>query len=298
MSNHNQDLHQTDTIVRYLSNQMSEDEKSTFQSRLLFDPELRTAVSELRTLRKAHAAAVLSAKPAPRSFGSIRGWVAAGVTVFAIGLGLYFLSGQMDQSVPSPVAPATQPATVPAATPAAPIQSNEPVASVLQATVKKPSATAQLQKQHTPAQPVKAMPVDTDKTDIATAEVGKQPEAVAYNADNFEENAYLEEWRVGRARQSVVLIPPDQNFKLVSVNGEVNFALKGIFKGSKKLFIDVYSNKPEDFNNSAVLLNDEVAFGADGSFAFSKNIALKPGLYYYVLGHSDEPLVVGKIEVR
>jgi hypothetical protein len=299
MSNHNQDLHQTDVIVRYLSNQMSEDEKSAFQSRMLFDPELRTEVSEMRTLRKAYAAAVLSAKPAPRSFGSIRGWVAAGVAVFAIGLGLYFQSGQMDQSVPSPVVPATQPATAPAVIPPAPIQPNEPVASVSPATVKNPLATVQLQKQNTPAQPVKAMPVDTDKTDIVTAEADKQPEAMAYNADDFEENAYLEEWRVGsRARQSVVLIPPDQNFKLISVDGKINLALKGVFKGYKKLFLDIYSNKQEDFNSGTVLLNEEVAFGADGFFTFSKNIALKPGLYYYVLGHTDEPLVVGKIEVR
>lgn len=294
MSNQNQDFYQTDLIVRYLSNQMSEPEKSAFQSRLLFDSELRKEVSELRTLRKAHAAAAISSKPAPNALRSPWGWAAAAVTVFAVVAILYTQFDTTNtKTLPTPVVPATQPTVAPAVTPVANTQSDEPVASVPSDAAKASPAAAKL-----PKATAKAVSANTDKTETATAEGNTTAEPIAYNEADFKENDYLEEWRIGRTRKSVVLIPPDQNFKFMSVNGRINFVLKGIFNGDKKLFIDVYSNNQEDFQAGKVLLSDEVVVEENGNFIFSRGITLKPGLYYYVLGHTDEPVVVGKIEVR
>lgn len=288
MNNQNQDFYQTDLIVRYLSNQMSEPEKSAFQSRLLFDSELRREVSELRTVKKAYVASTLATKPAPRSFGSVWGWVAAGVSVFAVVANLYFQSGESSQPEPTPVAPTVQPTI-----PVAPATSGEPVAAVQGDVKNQPVAVAK-----SPQSAVKK-PVDDNNLMPSVTEDSEQSEAIAYNEDDFKENVYLEEWHIGRrTRQSVVLIPPDQNFKFARADGKINFALKGTFKGDRKLLIDVYSNKQEDFQAGKVLWNDEVPVGADGSFSFSEVITFKPGLYYYVLGHSDEPIIVGRIEVR
>lgn len=280
-------------VLAYLTEQMGEQERATFQSRLVFDSALREELKLMRTAQK--MGAILSPPPAAPSYNHLYQYVAAAV----IGL---MLTAAILYNLPftpdTPSKPAQQ--TTPAIQHKLTAPTNEPVAAVQPNVKARPSVRK-------PAT-MKPRTVEASVASITAPPASITPDmtsdaAVAYNEEDFTDNVYLDEWQTGvRAQASVTLSqPPTQKLNLKrGKDGKIMLAFAGKTKLTKELCLEIYSNKQADFEAERATIHAEIPIQSDGSFEWSKTISLRPGLYYYlILGHnSDSAEVIGKIEIR
>jgi hypothetical protein len=256
-----------DLLLRYLRGQMTDEEKTDFQVRLIQNSALRKQLEMLRVTQQALKAGQVQS-PAPTPANKWRWTIAAGSLLLMVSIAGW-LSLQKSPSNATPPLPPVNPVKSDQSIPAP----SEPVAQ-----------TTPGKQPH--RQPVKPAEPKADDRKIIAAD--------------YTPNAYLEQYINSNVRSSDFTIQLSSPGLRIRAGQPVTFEGMASEACPDALELSIFSNKSIDFEQdkpmerSAFFLHQTVK---NKTFTTTLKGALPPGLYYYIIGVSDKDIAVGKFSI-
>ncbi|MEO1257587.1 MAG: hypothetical protein AAFZ15_02285 [Bacteroidota bacterium] len=260
-------------IERYLSGQLSEAEKASFQTRLILDKNLRQELdfmraTQLELISRKMKADASSGKKKHFNYLFIIG------AILTISLAGYFLFNNSKQ-----------------------IKSNKnstPTTNGDRTNPEKKNSPSLLENPKKNNSPTEAPPSQNPNENKKAPAEKKEPSRPIATADpaDFKPNDYLENFinrRSNPTADQIKIELPNKNAELKSENGKINFVLKGALSTEKNrtLQLHIFSNRQEAFDNFQPSFSSDLPTLKNAAnelvFDFQKNIALQPGLYYFTI---------------
>ena len=265
-----------DRIEDYLSGRLSREGLKAFEAALEKDEALRLEVQVQRDMAKAIAsdskdnlreklAGLRDRFPEdnPSFLSKIGKWFwIAGALLLVSGLGWFLMTDR--------------PSKIPASEDANPAFEGPPPKEGGQSIIKEPS-------------------VDKSKKEQTTSPTRKESEQPNPPiAAHFEPNPLIEQeiQDLLRGDYQFLITQPETDARLAIRNGEADFTLSGSLETSEipeedfSLLVQLYSNKPTDFQSEKPILNQALALNPEGDlflFEGKARLSIQPGLYYYLI---------------
>lgn len=265
----------TEKVEQYILNQLSESEKATFQTALLFDRNLQNEVKVMRQLQKV----AITDKPlvTPSTFGKTLPW---GLTVALLAGLAFFLISRMDktESVETEV-PIMEDKT-----------DTEKVATI-------PDADRAVEIQLPPKkEDIQVIEKDgskkSDRSNKKQAIESSKPQMIAAN---YEANSLIEsEFGTSlRGNYTFNITTPKANQRFSLQDGKLNWILEGSLETNKRpdrdfsLLLEIYTNSTEQYQRSKPLAQSPISLEEveESVYRFTYQQALNVDLrlYYYLL---------------
>lgn len=290
---------ENDLIERYLLNQLSEEELTTFRLRLMRDKDLQAETEAARLLMKTiNSRSKFRAdeesednSKSSAGFGNKLIWLVPIVLLISVGLFFVFdnstseMSPIESENIQTESVESSETPPVPEENRSEPPKSEEKTES-LPPTEKPPKKTPQ-------------------KVETPTSKPIEKPIAAVIN---YDPNPALERYVGSRQRGNEYEFSIDLPEKIKSESGQITVSVSGIVETENAEIDDYiiarfYTNKVSDYEETLPVKTWELSFEPSGEhfrFSVEESVKADKGLYYFLVENPDEGVLffVGKVRVE